>query len=127
MADLVEFRLAIEAARQKAVPIDGITFTLKLPGSGEFRRAYESNRAPNGEIMYLTATRQLLELALVGWSGLTQRYLLPSVGDETPVVFSPEAKLLLLDLRTDTADQLAVALKEFREAFEKQYESAAKN
>jgi hypothetical protein len=107
-----------------------VTFTLRLPtpfeaecvavGGGVGMRGARDS--------FVRAQRGITELAIVGWTGMYVRDLLPGHkhgDDELP--FEPAAVSLVLDERRDIAEALWDPLVEKLEARNKAREATAKN
>jgi hypothetical protein len=101
-----EFLSALEASRRFEIDSVGATFTLVMPTEYAARVAVE--RA-NGEESGSVLNRQIVEAAIVGWSGVKLSHLLAGGPDEE-LPFSKENVALLLEHRQRIADELASAI-----------------
>lgn len=123
VADLIA---RLEAARSVQIEAAGASFSVRLPTDHAWRALVQRHADAHGRLLEAEAFRALLDEALVGWSGVTERLVDPAAG-ETPLAFDAQARRALLDHRQDVADEIAVAvalkLRERREA----REAAAKN
>lgn len=125
--DVAAFKAQLEAARRiETDEIDGARFLLQVPTAYAFQLAMESHRDAAGRSLEARAFRQLLDDALVGWTGLLARHVDASGGD-VALPFSPEARALLLDNRPDIASRLAIKLGVAMAERRAKREQAAKN
>jgi len=127
MNNVNEFRAALNVARQSQTVIDGVTFTVQLPLPHEWRKSIEQHRDEHHSVKQAEAFRALLDRALVGWSGLTTKHLLPTVEKAESVDYGDEFKQILLDVRQDIADELSIHLALQNKAFQERYEAEEKN
>lgn len=125
--DVAAFKAQLEAARRiETDELDGIRFRLQVPTAYAFQLAMESHRDAAGRVLEARAFRQLLNEALVGWSGALARHVDAAGGDE-PLPFGAEARALLLDNRPDIAGTLAIRLGIAMAERREKREEAAKN
>jgi hypothetical protein len=110
--DLADLRRKQQAAREFTVTVGSASYVLRLPTAHEKEvhalRARGTGSAADPALPALLV-RQLLEAAIVGWSGVTAEKLAPGGGTE-PVDLVPGAAALLLDNDPDTAVALTQAL-----------------
>jgi hypothetical protein len=110
--DLDNLRRRAVAARRFDVPIDGVVVTLEIPTRHASKLAYSRAGMVEGDNSATTMirwTRAVLVMAVAGWSGVTERHVLPDGGDE-PVPFSADAVDLVLDARPEWEEALAAAV-----------------
>jgi hypothetical protein len=124
--DLSEFKDKLAKAREFEVKSGGATFRMRLPSEHAWRVAVEEHRRETGRVKNEQASRALLQGAMLGWDGVTEKHLLLEGGDE-PLPFSAEALLMVLDERQDIADELSVALMNRLKERSAQVEAARKN
>jgi len=124
--DLDSLAARLAAARQMEAKVDGATFKLEVPSEHAWRVTYEEHRNTAGDLLYARASRAILDKALIGWDGVTAKHLLPDAPEEA-IAFSPAARSMLLDARTDIADELKIALIDKANSAREAREAARKN
>lgn len=129
MTDIAALQRKAQAARETAVVVGPATYTLRQPTKHEInlevlRSRGADNKADPAQPAVLT--RRLLEMALVGWSGVTQEQLAPGGGADAAELV-PGAVALLLDNDLTTADRLLDAFIELSEKRSARLEAAEKN
>lgn len=125
--DIAAFSRQLDESRRfDCVSQTGATFRLQLPTKFAWRVAVDRHRDGDGRAIDALVHRALLEIALVGWSGVKQSLIDDAGGDEA-VPFSPEARALLLEHNTEVMDELAIALGGRLIEQRNKREAAAKN
>jgi hypothetical protein len=125
IADLKE---RLEKSRRFTVELDGRTFHLLLPDPFVERRVLRSADLSLSEFGYYEqTTRDIVEVALVGWEGVTYADLLRGEDDQLELEFSPAIAKLLLNERLDILDALKARLAEERARRRESVEGDAKN
>lgn len=130
MADLDYLRRKALAARQFDVsPEPGVSFTLRVPTKHESMVAYMEAAGGRKAANQVRWQRQLLLLAVVGWSGVVARHVLPGIeqGGDDPLAFEPGAAELLLDAQDAWAEQLLAELVQRLDTRQAAEDTAAKN
>jgi hypothetical protein len=102
------------AAREFTHEVDGRRFTLRLPTHDEMRISVLSHGTPGvntdvGLAAWERIGRELIERAVVGWSGVRFSDLLPGETDE-PLEWAAEGVPLLLDAQPQWCLSLRAAL-----------------
>lgn len=129
--DLADLKRRSLAARETSHEIDGRAFTLRVPTRHETTVAVRRASAGAGgdeAAVYVIVRRNLLEAAIVRWSGVKVGDMLPGegdAGDDYP--HEPGAVPFLLDAQTDWAAELSDKLVELIAARNSLQDSAAKN
>lgn len=99
------------AARAFDVQYEGRTYKCRLPTPFEQRRTTHQFVKDDRSIDFLGFERALVDAAVLGWEGVTERDFLPESETDAAVEFSAAALKALLDLRLDVLDAL---LDDFR-------------
>ena len=129
MADLDYIRRKAEAARRFEHVVDGRTFQLRRPTRLETQIALAQS-TPGGRrdaASGVRFNRSVVELAIVGWSGVRTRDVLPQHPDDDPFEFEDGAAAVLLDAQPLWEDELLDALLRQTAAANGQQEAAEKN
>lgn len=125
---LDDLKSAVESARRFTHTIDGRTFTLRTPTEHEidlsYFRAVASGLEHGGASF--EATREVSTKAVIGWTEVMTTDILPSLPSE-PLVYSPDAALLLFDAKQEWFDSIKKAVRDRREESKAKTEEAAKN
>lgn len=112
--DLDYIRRHAEAARLFQCSVGGCSFQLRLPTKLQTSVAYAEARAasPAGGMGAATVRFQRLVLlqALVGWSGVLVRHVLPGHEGAEPFAFEPGAAEVLLDAQPAWESELLAEL-----------------
>jgi hypothetical protein len=125
--DIAAFSKQLDESRRfECVSSTGATFKLQMPTKFAWRLAVERNRDNKGRAIEAMVHRELLEIALVDWTGV-KRSLIDDGGGDEVVPFSAAARTLLLEHNTDVMDELAIALGGRLIEQRKSREAAAKN
>ena len=103
--DLKQLKEKSEAARTFTVMHKANSYTLRLPTRHETRVAVTQITEQYGSANFMWA-RNLLEKAIIAWTGPTAGDVVPDGGDE-PLLCEPDAVVLLLDERPDIEDFLS--------------------
>jgi hypothetical protein len=119
--NLQDFAEQLQASRKVEHTVEGITFLLTVPNDYAIRCAV-AERETN-----VRALRFILDSAIYGWRGCRTRALWQDAPEDAEVPFSPEAFSLLLDHRSDIADELTFFISKWRNEQEKRREEARKN
>lgn len=130
--ELDDIRRQALAAREFERAVDHATFTLRIPTRHEVtiavRRAAAKTLAGDSDPAHLLLLeRMLLEAAIVRWSGLTVRDILPAHELAEDLPHEPGAVGLLLDAQPDWARELGMALFDRMAARRDAQDTAAKN
>jgi hypothetical protein len=123
--DIQTLKAKLDIERSLEVTLEGATFKLKMPSDHIWRMSYERNTVGRNTI-YVAAGREVLNMAIVGWSGLTAGHFRVEPASDA-VEFSPDFRSEFLDCRTDLADQLLDRLSDHRAERAKILESERKN
>jgi len=107
--DIASFKAKLDGARAFECAAGGFTFRLRMPTPHAWRLAIERHVREGGMLEHARAMRSVLDVALVGWEGVTWSAVMPDAPAD-PLPFSAEARALLLDERQDLADALATAI-----------------
>jgi len=113
--DLADIRRKAQAARQFDHAIGVAGFTLRVPTKLESSIAWSQSVAQSrqgGGEHHLRWHRELLTLAVVGWSGVMVRDVLPTCEVAEALVLEPGAAELLFDAQPAWEEQLLTALLE---------------
>jgi hypothetical protein len=112
--DLQTLQQRALAAREVRHTLGEITYTLRIPTRHEVLLAAQRSGAmqANGDRAALLVTqRAVLEAAIIGWSGVRVRHLLPpeqaGADGDTPLPWEAGAVSLLLDAQNEAAQDLA--------------------
>ena len=126
--ELADLKRRALASRETQHSIEGRSFTLRVPTRHEMTVAVQKSRAESTDepALFVIVRRQLLEKAVVAWTGVTLQDFFAEEGPE-PQDFDPEAVPLLLDAKPDWAAELSDKLVELIGARNKLQDSAAKN
>lgn len=125
---LADLRARALKAREFTHTVGECAFTVRTPTRQEVRQTaldhglHQMDAAEFRVLEYHLAAR-----AVVGWTGVRVRDLLPADGDPTPVPWSADAVALLLDAQPDWCDALAQALLARLGARNQALEDDAKN
>lgn len=103
--ELDQIERIARASREFTDTHDGVTVTIRVPTRHEVRVALLQSVAGTPEAKLLEAQRTLLLAAVVSWSGVLVRHLVPDVAEETPVNHEPLAVQILLDSQPQWADR----------------------
>jgi hypothetical protein len=134
--ELDDIRRQALAAREFQKVIEHVTFTLRLPTRYEVTLAARRSAArgatldgstDNDPAHLLILERLLLEQAVVRWSGLRLRNVLPDEATDEDITHSSGAVPLLLDAQPDWARELGVALFDRMAQRRERQDTAAKN
>lgn len=104
--DYEKAKAQIEASRRLEHTVDGVTFQVTLPTSYAVRVFLDAHRDVYGRRDFVRSARDVVNAAVIGWTGLTLRHFIPEGPPET-VDFSPEARTDLIETRQDIADVLS--------------------
>lgn len=114
-----DFAARYEAGRRFERTVSGVTVHFRRPDEHTVRNAYEANRrVVDGQEVFLEsrAARDILDTAIIGWSGLMQTAIEPAADPGAEIPFSVENRKLFLNARQDIADVLAnIVLIDFNE------------
>lgn len=116
-------------AREFAHQVGERTYTLRVPTRTEVRECVHTHGLGRhgADAMMLPLLRHyLLRQAVVGWTGVRERDLVPGGGSD-PLPWSPRAASLLLDSLPDEADALGKLLMERADQRLESVEASAKN
>jgi len=130
MAELDYLRRKALAARQFDVQLAaGVVATLRIPTRHQSMVAYMEASGGTKAANQVRWQRQLLLLAIVGWSGVLARHVLPSMeqGGDDPLAFEAGAVELLLDAQEDWAEQILAELVQRLDQRQATEDTAAKN
>lgn len=130
MAELDYLRRKALAARQFDVQLAaGVVVNMRVPTRHDTVLAYADAAGRSRAAKEASWQRQLLLSAVVGWSGVLARHVLPSIeqGGDDPLVFEPGATELLLDAQEDWAEQLLAELVQRVDKRRSAEDTAAKN
>lgn len=98
--ELSEIKRQAQAAREFTHTVDAATFTLRMPTRFEGQlAARECERGERHEVYALRVERRLLLSAVVGWSGVLVKDVLPGHPNDDALVFEPGAVEALADAR----------------------------
>lgn len=103
--DLDQIQRIARASREFSDTHDGVTVTIRIPTRHEVRVALLQSTASTPEAKLLDAQRTLLLAAVVAWSGVVVRHLVPDVADDTLVDHEPLAVQILLDAQPQWTDR----------------------
>lgn len=103
--ELDQIERIARASREFTDSHDGVTVTIRIPTRHETRAALAQSSSATPEGRLVEAQRSLLLKAIVAWSGVLVRHLVPDVPEETPVDHAPLAVQILLDAQPDWADR----------------------
>lgn len=129
MADLDYIQRKAEAARRFEHVVDGRTFQLRRPTRLETSIALAQS-APGGKrdsASGVRFNRAVVEVAVVGWSGVRTRDVLPGHPQDEPFEFEPGAAAVLFDAQPQWEDQLLDALLRQTAAASATQDAAEKN
>lgn len=129
--DLDTLRRRAVAGRRFDVPLDGgaIIVTLELPTRHASKLAYSRAGLIEGDNTSTTMirwTRSVLLMAVVAWTGVEERHVLPD-GSHGQVSFAADAVDLLLDAQPQWEEALAAALLDRLAQRRAREDTAAKN
>jgi hypothetical protein len=130
MAELDYIARKARAARAFDHQIGPAKFSLLVPTKLESSIAFADSlgdRKRRDAASSLRFERALLLLAVVGWSGVTVRHVLPEHAVDEPFDFEPGAAELLLDAQPLWEGELLQALMQRITARQAAEDSAAKN
>lgn len=109
--DISRLEAAALKAREFTHQVGERCYTLRVPTRTDVRECVIEHRLDRAGplIMPPLLRRYLLEDALVGWTGVRARDVLPTAGSD-PLPWSQRAVVLLIDGRPDEADDLGRVL-----------------
>lgn len=125
--DLDDIRRQALAAREFQRVIEHATFTLRIPTRHETTLAIRRAGPLEDEARLLVAERLLLEGAIVRWSGVRVRDVLPGHELAEDLAYDRSAVGLLLDAQPDWARELGLAMVDHMAARNAAQDTAEKN
>lgn len=129
--DLATLQARAQAAREFEHTIGDVTYRLRVPTRTEVLTAAQRSgamRTQGDAAGYLLLQRATTEIAVIGWTGLRVRHLLPQDPDgNTPLAWEEGAVPLVLDAQPDHADELGEVIGQRLKARTATIEADAKN
>lgn len=125
--DLEALKARLAAGRQVKETVDAIEFSIVLPTPHAMRAKFDENVSPGYRVRQAKVSREILDDAIVGWQGMTERHFLPDGSTAIAVPFSAEARAMFLDEREDLADVLAIRVYARMAERKEQLQAAEKN
>lgn len=125
--ELEDIRRQAMAAREFEKVVDHGSFWLRLPTRYEVTLAARRAGGNEDPASLLILERALVELAIVRWSGVNIKDVLPDEAQDEPLPHSPDAVRILLDAKPDWATELGVALFDRMAQRKEERDTAAKN
>ena len=127
--ELDDIRRKAAAARQFTHEVGGASFTLRAPTKIESSVLYTRVAVVDGgsdRAAMIRWQRAMLLQAIVGWSGVMLRHVLPDA-DGSVMAFEPGAAEVLLDAQPDWEESLTAALLDHLAKRRAVEDTAAKN
>lgn len=103
--ELDQIERIARASREFTDTFEGVTVTMRIPTRHEVRLAIAQSPAETPEARLLKAQRAMLIDAVVGWSGVQVKHLVPDVPEDGGVDHHRSAVEILLDAQPHWAER----------------------